>query len=60
MTKQYRRALGWSAMALVVGALAFVAAGCGGGGSNASETTTEGPSLPTSIGKGEGKLSLVA
>jgi len=61
MTKQYRRALGWSATALVVGALAFLAAGCGGGGgSNASETTTEGPSLPTSIGKGEGKLSLVA
>ena len=58
MTKRYRNILGWSVAALLVGALAFVAAGCGGGGEKAATST--GPALPTSVGQGEGKLSLVA
>jgi putative spermidine/putrescine transport system substrate-binding protein len=53
----YKRALGLGAIVLLTGALAFTAAGCGskkkaaqkGGGSN----------LPTSIGKGEGRLNLI-
>jgi putative spermidine/putrescine transport system substrate-binding protein len=59
MKRHYRRVFGFGACAFLVGALAIVAAGCGGGGgSKASES--EGPKLPTSIGKTEGKLSLVA
>jgi putative spermidine/putrescine transport system substrate-binding protein len=56
-----RRVLVLGASALLVAALAVVAAGCGGGGESKSEGSgSKGPSLPTSIGKGEGKLSLVA
>jgi putative spermidine/putrescine transport system substrate-binding protein len=60
MTKPHRRLLGWGAVAFLVGVLAAVAAGCGssGGGGKASSTST-GPSLPGSIGKGEGKLNLI-
>jgi putative spermidine/putrescine transport system substrate-binding protein len=60
MSKPHRRLLGWGAAAFLVGALAAVAAGCGssGGGGKASSTST-GPSLPSSIGKGEGKLNLI-
>jgi putative spermidine/putrescine transport system substrate-binding protein len=43
------------AFAVVTAALCVIAAGCGGGGDNESES-----SLPTSIGQGEGSLSLVA
>jgi putative spermidine/putrescine transport system substrate-binding protein len=59
MSKRHRRALGWSAMALLVGALAFTAAGCGSSKKSATSSTS-GPSLPTKIGPGEGKLSLIA
>jgi putative spermidine/putrescine transport system substrate-binding protein len=55
----HRRYLGRGACVLLVGALAVVAAGCGGGSKTASSTAT-GPNLPTSIGPGEGKLSLIA
>ena len=44
--KKHRRALGWSAIALLVGALAFLAAGCGGGGESSSGTTSETSNLP--------------
>ena len=57
MSKRWKRTLGWGTAALLVGALAVAAAGCGGGGGKKSAST--GPSLPTSIGKGEGKLNLI-
>jgi putative spermidine/putrescine transport system substrate-binding protein len=62
MKKRHRRFLGWGAFALLVGALAFAAAGCGGGGDEGGSegSKSEEPNLPQSIGKGEGKLSLVA
>jgi len=58
MTKRYRYLLGWGAAALLVGALALVAAGCGGkkSASSTASTTTSGQA---SIGKGEGKLNLI-
>jgi putative spermidine/putrescine transport system substrate-binding protein len=59
MSKRHRRVLGWSALALLVGALAFTAAGCGSS-KKASSSGGGGPSLPTKIGPGEGKLSLIA
>jgi putative spermidine/putrescine transport system substrate-binding protein len=56
-----RRVLGWGVFALLVAALAVAAAGCGGGGGgNDNDSGSKGPKLPSSIGKGEGKLSLVA
>ncbi len=58
MSKSKRRALaGWGAVALLTGALAFTAAGCGG--SSKKTTSTSASNLPTSIGKGEGKLNLI-
>jgi len=60
MTKHHHRVAGWAAAALAVGALAFVAAGCGGSSNKSSSGTTSASNLPTSIGQGEGKLSLVA
>src|SRR6476469_2461080 len=60
MRRHHRRVLGWSAMALVVAGLAATAAGCGSSGRSKSGTTTTASNLPTSIGKGEGKLSLSA
>jgi len=60
MTRHQRRVLGWSATALVVAGLAVTAAGCGSSSSSSSGTTTTASNLPTSIGKGEGKLSLIA
>src|SRR5207302_8945508 len=51
--------LGWGACALLVGALAFAAAGCGGGSKKAAGSKSPGSGLPTSIGKGEGALSLI-
>jgi putative spermidine/putrescine transport system substrate-binding protein len=60
MTKHYRRVLGWGAAALVVGALALVAAGCGSSNKSSSgSNSTNGLNLPTSIGKGEGALNLI-
>jgi putative spermidine/putrescine transport system substrate-binding protein len=50
-----RRFAARTALAVATAALCFVAAGCGGGGDNGSES-----SLPDSIGEGEGSLSLVA
>jgi putative spermidine/putrescine transport system substrate-binding protein len=58
-----RRKAGWAALGVVTGALALLAAGCGGGSSEGSATTGGGnkaSSLPTSIGPGEGTLNLVA
>jgi len=58
-----RRRAGWAAFAALAASLAFVAAGCGGSSSSSKGGTTAtggGPNLPQSIGKGEGKLSLVA
>jgi putative spermidine/putrescine transport system substrate-binding protein len=59
MKRVHRRFLGWGACALLVAALAIVAAGCGGDSKKSTSTKT-GPNLPTSIGPGEGKLSLIA
>jgi putative spermidine/putrescine transport system substrate-binding protein len=49
----------WAAVAVLVGALAFAAAGCGGdsGGSGGGGETT---ALPTKVGPGEGALNLIA
>ncbi len=59
------RVLGWSAMALLVGALAFTAAGCGGGGSK-SVLDVDGSSRPgrrsgsiQAKAKHEGQVDLV-
>ena len=61
MSKHHKRVLAWVVTALFVAVLAVTAAGCGGGGSSKSGgTTTTASNLPTSIGKGEGKLSLIA
>jgi putative spermidine/putrescine transport system substrate-binding protein len=59
MKKVHRRVLGLGACALLVGALALVAAGCGGGSKKSTSTKAAGPSLPSSIGKGEGALNLI-
>jgi putative spermidine/putrescine transport system substrate-binding protein len=53
-----------AALALLVTALSVAAAGCGGGNEGGA-TTEEGgskaaPNLPSSIGKGEGQLKLIA
>ena len=57
MRRAGRRYLAWAAAAVVMGALAFTAAGCGGGGGSSSSKESN---LPTKIGKGEGNLNLVA
>jgi putative spermidine/putrescine transport system substrate-binding protein len=62
MRRKHRRLAGWGAAALVVGTLAFAAAGCGGSGKSSGTTGASGSggsNLPTSIGKGEGKLNLI-
>jgi putative spermidine/putrescine transport system substrate-binding protein len=64
--RKARRSVTGVSLALLVAALAVLAAGCGGGGGGGSTegagatTKPSGPALPTSIGPGEGKLSLVA
>ena len=58
MTKQWRR-VALAAGMMTVCALAFLAAGCGGGGGSSSNAKG-GASMPQSIGKGEGKLTMVA
>jgi putative spermidine/putrescine transport system substrate-binding protein len=56
--KNARRYLAWAAVAVVTGALAVAAAGCGGSsGKSASKSTTS--NLPSSIGAGEGALNLI-
>jgi putative spermidine/putrescine transport system substrate-binding protein len=60
MKRVHMRFLARGACALLVVALAVVAAGCGGDSKKSTSTKAAGPSLPTSIGKGEGKLSLIA
>jgi putative spermidine/putrescine transport system substrate-binding protein len=57
MSRARNRYLGWAAFALLTGALALTAAGCG---SSKKSATAKGSNLPTSIGKGEGALNLVA
>jgi putative spermidine/putrescine transport system substrate-binding protein len=61
MRLKWRRLASLSAGIALVGATAFLAAGCGGGGGGDKKTTTGDESnLPQSIGKGEGVLNLVA
>ena len=60
------RAARWFALALLVGALCVLAAGCGGddddesagGGTTTAETTES--DLPTEVGEGEGRVDLIA
>jgi putative spermidine/putrescine transport system substrate-binding protein len=61
MSKHGRRVLGWGAGALLVGALAFAAAGCGGSSSSNSSggSHSQTTNLPSAIGKGEGALNLI-
>jgi putative spermidine/putrescine transport system substrate-binding protein len=56
MRRKWRRIGGLAAGIALVAALAFLAAGCGGGNSH-TQTSVEG--LPQSIGKGEGALNLI-
>src|SRR6266516_2632081 len=57
MNRASKRYLLWTAVVGLTGALAFPAAGCGGGGKKSSKAKSN---LPSSIGKGEGVLNLVA
>jgi putative spermidine/putrescine transport system substrate-binding protein len=59
MSRARKRYLGWAAFALLTGALAVAAAGCGGS-SKKSSSKGKSSNLPASIGKGEGALNLVA
>ena len=59
MSQAGKRYLAWAAVAVLSGALAFLAAGCGGGGGNKSSSGSKS-NLPTKIGKGEGVLNVVA
>jgi putative spermidine/putrescine transport system substrate-binding protein len=56
MRKQWRRIVLSGGMFALVGATAVIAAGCGGGGGKAKPS---GPTLPQSIGKGEGALNVI-
>src|SRR5437868_4484439 len=63
--RRKRRLTGYAVLALAAASLSVVAAGCGGGsksGNQKSGGSGSGSksSLPTTIGKGEGKLDLVA
>jgi putative spermidine/putrescine transport system substrate-binding protein len=60
MKKRGKRLLGYGLAALLVCALAIAAAGCGGGSSGGKSSSSGGSNLPTKIGKGEGKLTMVA
>jgi putative spermidine/putrescine transport system substrate-binding protein len=60
MRPKWRRVASLGAGIALVGATAFLAAGCGGGGGGGGKTTTGGGSnLPQSIGKGEGALNVI-
>src|SRR5947208_15698270 len=58
MSPARRRYLAWAAFALLTGALAVAAAGCGGSGCSSKESS-KSSNLPSSIGKGEGVLNLI-
>ena len=58
MSRARKRYLAWALFALLTGALALAAAGCGGGSKKSSSKSKS--NLPSSIGKGEGALNLVA
>ncbi len=58
MNHARKRYLAWAAAAVITGALAVAAAGCGGSsGKSAAKSTTS--NLPSSIGQGEGALNLI-
>jgi putative spermidine/putrescine transport system substrate-binding protein len=59
MSRVRKRYLAWAVFALMTGALAVAAAGCGGS-SKKSSSNGKSSNLPSSIGKGEGTLNLVA
>jgi putative spermidine/putrescine transport system substrate-binding protein len=61
--KRMRRLTAFAVLALAAVALSFLAAGCGGKSKSSKGEKPSGGSksnLPTTIGKGEGKLTLVA
>src|SRR5438105_13175989 len=62
--RRKRRLATFVALTLAAAGLSFLAAGCGGGSKSGSSKGGSGSgsksSLPTTIGKGEGKLDLVA
>jgi putative spermidine/putrescine transport system substrate-binding protein len=57
MNRARKRYVLWTAVVVLTGMLAFAAAGCGGGGKKSSKGKSN---LPSSIGKGEGVLNVVA
>jgi putative spermidine/putrescine transport system substrate-binding protein len=57
MSRAKKHYLAWAVLGLLTGALAVAAAGCGGGKSSSKNKSSN---LPSSIGKGEGTLNLVA
>ena len=65
MKRQHRRVAGWVVFAFLVGALAAVAAGCGGSGDSGGKASTEITGLGSTIGeikskaKDEGQVDLV-
>ena len=59
MSQAARRYVTWAAVAVLTGALAVTAAGCGGGGEKSS-SKEKSSNLPTKIGKGEGVLNVIA
>ena len=50
----------WAALAVLVGAMAFAAAGCGGDGGGGASGGGDTTALPTKVGPGEGALNLIA
>ena len=70
MTQRRKRAGLWAALALTVGVLSFLAAGCGGdddegeaGGATTAPTTTEAQApegMMQELGAGEGRVDLIA
>ena len=61
--RRTRRLTVFVTLALTAAALSFAAAGCGGGSDSTKDGQPKGsggPNLPTTIGKGEGKLTLIA
>jgi putative spermidine/putrescine transport system substrate-binding protein len=60
MKRERKRVAGWAALVVFVAGLAVLAAGCGGGGGGEKSGGGKKSNLPTSIGKGEGRLNLVA
>jgi putative spermidine/putrescine transport system substrate-binding protein len=65
MRARHARRARWAALLLLVGALSFLAAGCGGDDDDeeAADTTaaaTPADALPTEIGEGEGQVDLIA